>query len=649
MRTIWALLLIMVSFGAVCADAETFEQYLNARPSADTPSNTDKMVVTQAGKVKLTSIDQITGRNINPLDIISKGPIPDIRAYMTQLQLAAWTVDKTTDVTSAFVAAIATVPTGGGGIFGLTNDIYTISPITISGKKIIIKPLGGAPSTTGSQGIFTGMPIIKLTPGATGDAFTITGTNSMLELHSIGLNGNAAFQTYSSHGIHTTNGGTAVVDHSTVWNFKADGVHADPNTPNLLITNRSYIVSNGRYGVYLYKLYDAVVEGSYLGDNGPNAANIWLDGDSSQSIEHIRIRGNDIYWSADHPGATGNNVYIGPWHRSTYLTDNDYYRAPQYGVYVMETTVPNAYVDIIGGRFQKNSSANTGIYSDVYAGHTGVNLFGTTHQYPGSGTKPKYLVEISNSISSGAISVQGLMYDSSAYVTGAVNYRTHAHWITRGSNYFARDAYLQFNQSTTGTSMLESYGSGGGTQYTLQANGKMLWGDGTAVPDTFIGRSGVGVLGFTSTSPQLDQNGTFQSVSPNATVTHLWGDDGGRLRYKAGSAPSSHSTSGINLAISGYNALGTTSGTQNLSIAYSVLTATLSGNTTFNASGGVAGDRLTVVITTSGTTSYTVTFGTNFLSSGTLATGTVALKKYSISFVCTDGTNWVETGRTAAM
>lgn len=62
----------------------------------------------------------------------------------------------------------------------------------------------------------------------------------------------------------------------------------------------------------------------------------------------------------------------------------------------------------------------------------------------------------------------------------------------------------------------------------------------------------------------------------------------------------------------------------------------------------VAGDRLTFVITTSGTTSYTLTFGTNFKSVGTLATGATSGKVFTIQFI-SDGVNLNELSRTTAM
>jgi hypothetical protein len=63
---------------------------------------------------------------------------------------------------------------------------------------------------------------------------------------------------------------------------------------------------------------------------------------------------------------------------------------------------------------------------------------------------------------------------------------------------------------------------------------------------------------------------------------------------------------------------------------------------------GTGGRTLRLIVTTSGTTSYTITFGTNFKTTGTLATGTVSGKVFVITFV-SDGVNWNEQSRTAAM
>lgn len=92
-----------------------------------------------------------------------------------------------------------------------------------------------------------------------------------------------------------------------------------------------------------------------------------------------------------------------------------------------------------------------------------------------------------------------------------------------------------------------------------------------------------------------------------------------------------------------------TTGTMTVTMNTSVVTITPTGAATFNASGGTTGQRVSFIITTSGTTSLVLTFGTNFKAAGTLATGATSGKVFQVSFTCKDGTLWVEEGRTAAM
>lgn len=60
------------------------------------------------------------------------------------------------------------------------------------------------------------------------------------------------------------------------------------------------------------------------------------------------------------------------------------------------------------------------------------------------------------------------------------------------------------------------------------------------------------------------------------------------------------------------------------------------------------GTRCAVLILTSGTTSYTITFGSGFKPTGTLATGTTSARIFVVNWI-SDGTNLYEAGRTTAM
>lgn len=80
-----------------------------------------------------------------------------------------------------------------------------------------------------------------------------------------------------------------------------------------------------------------------------------------------------------------------------------------------------------------------------------------------------------------------------------------------------------------------------------------------------------------------------------------------------------------------------------------VFNITPTGACTFNATGGIAGARMTFIVTTSGTSAFILTWGTNFKTTATLSTGTTTAKVFCVNFICKDGTNWYETGRTTAM
>lgn len=95
-------------------------------------------------------------------------------------------------------------------------------------------------------------------------------------------------------------------------------------------------------------------------------------------------------------------------------------------------------------------------------------------------------------------------------------------------------------------------------------------------------------------------------------------------------------------------ALGNT-GTVSLNPALSdVFTTAPSGDMTINAASALLGARVSVVVTTINTTPRTLTFGSNFKSTGTLSTGASSGKVFTVSFIG-DGTNLNETSRTAAM
>ena len=79
----------------------------------------------------------------------------------------------------------------------------------------------------------------------------------------------------------------------------------------------------------------------------------------------------------------------------------------------------------------------------------------------------------------------------------------------------------------------------------------------------------------------------------------------------------------------------------------SVFTLTPNQATTVTVSGVNNGEELTLVVVTSGVTSYNVAFGTGFLSTGVLATGTTTAKTFIVKFVAVNGL-YTEVSRTTA-
>lgn len=102
------------------------------------------------------------------------------------------------------------------------------------------------------------------------------------------------------------------------------------------------------------------------------------------------------------------------------------------------------------------------------------------------------------------------------------------------------------------------------------------------------------------------------------------------------------------LAVSATAATTGTMTTTMTSAMQTVFTITPTGACTFNASGGTAGQRMTFIVTTSGTSAFVLTWSTNYITTGTLSTGIVSAKHFCINFICINGTTWIESGRTAA-
>jgi hypothetical protein len=164
--------------------------------------------------------------------------------------------------------------------------------------------------------------------------------------------------------------------------------------------------------------------------------------------------------------------------------------------------------------------------------------------------------------------------------------------------------------------------------------------------------------------PQVRSGSSEMILIHHGYATNHWNVDGD-LAYSVvtlptpttGRASGFGSATGVSVAGSAGRAKGSGTALAVTSISMVINPAALDAETykltptvdvTFNATSAPIGRRMTVVITTSGTVSRAIAFGTNFKTTGPLATGIVSSKVFSISFIG-DGTNMNEVGRAAAM
>jgi hypothetical protein len=174
--------------------------------------------------------------------------------------------------------------------------------------------------------------------------------------------------------------------------------------------------------------------------------------------------------------------------------------------------------------------------------------------------------------------------------------------------------------------------SGAGTTHQLVADGEDYGIRANSAYNTVIG-----VLGGGTQAAYIRTNGTERM--------RIYSSGGVSIGNTTDSGAASLNVSG---SISGgYVALadGTTAmpfGADN--VVRVTPTATATYTTTVPAAGAIC----VLSILTSGTTSRTITFGTGFRSTGTLATGTVSARYFNITFV-SDGASLIEMSRTVAI
>jgi len=204
--------------------------------------------------------------------------------------------------------------------------------------------------------------------------------------------------------------------------------------------------------------------------------------------------------------------------------------------------------------------------------------------------------------------------------------------------------------------------TGGAERLRVTSTGNV--GIGTTSPQALLSVSNAGAEGL-EVSPGIAIGGVVRQIAFNRNTTayipmrhqasqiEFWGASTERMRIDSagnvGIGTTSPATAlDVNGQISGkFTDVGLNVAAQNLATNH-VSQVTISAATTLTTTVPPAGSTATVIIVTSGTTGRTVTFGTGFASTGTLATGTTADRRFVVAFV-SDGTRLLEVSRTTAI
>lgn len=174
-------------------------------------------------------------------------------------------------------------------------------------------------------------------------------------------------------------------------------------------------------------------------------------------------------------------------------------------------------------------------------------------------------------------------------------------------------------------------------------------GTGAATLTGYVVGAGTGAMTAVASIPNTDVSGLGTMSTQAASAVSV---TGGSINGATVGATTPASIKGSLLASTSVITDGfatRTAGTLALAFATNgVVQVTPNATGTLTTTVPPAGTRCTLIVLTSGVTSFTMTFGTGFKTTGTLATGTVTARYFIFEFI-SDGTNLIESSRTVAI
>lgn len=282
----------------------------------------------------------------------------------------------------------------------------------------------------------------------------------------------------------------------------------------------------------------------------------------------------------------------------------------------------------------------------VAIGGTGSNAVGLYLQKNVTGSTTSYSIYSAPTVQSDVTSAAYIVRSNAGVANSAFTLGQLFHYaVSQGTIGSAATVTYQYGFNVSGNVIgaTNNYGFlAAGSTASAVTTGKNVYGVASGHPIATGGGTAWNIHSFGTAPNYFNGVVTIGSQTP----------DGSKLYVSGNTYISSTISTGGNITggaqIAGkYTAL--TAGTTAMALATNhVVSVTPNATATYTTTVAPAGARATIIVNTSGTSSYTITFGTGFKTTGTLATGTVSAKTFVINFV-SDGTTMIETGRTTAM
>ena len=245
---------------------------------------------------------------------------------------------------------------------------------------------------------------------------------------------------------------------------------------------------------------------------------------------------------------------------------------------------------------------------------------------------------------SGTLPVANGGTNITTYTVGAIPYASAAGVISQLLDVATGNALI-----SGGVGVAPAYGKIGLTTHVSGTLPVASGGTGAATLTGYVKGAGTSAFTAAASIPNTDVSGLGTMSTQAASAVAITGGSIDGTTVGATTAASVKGTSIVSTSVITDGFATRAAGTLALAFATNgvvQVTPNLTGS--FTTTVPAAGTRCTLIVLTSGTTSFTMTFGTGFKTTGTLATGTVTARYFILQFI-SDGTSLIECSRTVAI